>query len=175
MQYVTKCNYLDQPRYIIAKLDQKSLGISLRIDYALTPDISVQFYGQPFLFSGNYSRYKRISDPKASEYESRYYELREGTGFKLNSDNNRWEVDENRDDITDYYFSNDNFNFMQFRSNLVFRWEYKPGSALYLVWSQGRTESTSYGDFLPRRDFKDLYNKHPQDIFLLKVSYMLVF
>ena len=102
-------------------------------------------------------------------------ELREGTGFKLNSDNNRWEVDENRDDITDYYFSNDNFNFMQFRSNLVFRWEYKPGSALYLVWSQGRTESTSYGDFLPLSDFKDLYNKHPQDIFLLKVSYMLVF
>lgn len=175
LQYVTDLTYQDKTRYILARLDQKSLGLSVRFNYTITPDLTIQFYGQPFLFSGKYSDYKRITDSKASDYNGRYVGLKEGEGFKLNTETNEWEVDENGDQVVDYTFSNDNFNFMQFRSNLVLRWEYKPGSSLYLVWSQGRTENTSHGDFVFHRDLTDLYNKKPQDVFLVKVSYMLIF
>jgi hypothetical protein len=175
LQYVTDLEYQKQAKYVLARIDQESLGVSVRIDYALTSDITLQFYGQPFLFAGKYSEYKRVGDSRASGYNNRFTEFVEGKDIKLNQESNEWEVDENLDGTIDYSFSNDNFNFLQFRSNLVFRWEYRPGSSLYLVWSQGRTESDSYGDFALKRGMDNLFAKHPQDIFLVKVSYMLVF
>jgi hypothetical protein len=86
-----------------------------------------------------------------------------------------WEADENMDGNTDYTFSDNNFNFMQFRSNLVFRWEYRPGSTFFLVWSQGRTQDNGYGNFNLHRDLNDLFDKHPENILLLKLSYLMLF
>jgi len=174
-QYVTDLAYNGQIRYILARLDQASLGVSLRFDYTLTPDLTIQYYGQPFLFAGKYSKYKRVTDARASDYNSRFVDYIEGSELTLNPESDEWNVDENHDGIADYSFSNDNFNFLEFRSNLVLRWEYKPGSSLFLVWSQGRTEGTEHGDFAFHRDVNNLFAKHPQDIFLVKVSYMLVF
>jgi hypothetical protein len=175
IQYVTDFPYNNDHRYILARLDEKSLGVSLRLDYALTPDLTVQFYGQPFLFAGDFSEYKRVTDARASDYDDRFIQFTPGVDLFLNEETNEWEADENLDGTIDYTFSNPNFNFLQFHSNLVLRWEYRPGSSLYVVWSQGRTENNSYGDFEFKRDITDLYSKHPQDIFLVKVSYMLVF
>lgn len=174
-QYVDNITWNGQDRYILARLDQRSLGVSFRVNYTLTPDLTVQYYGQPFLFAGKYSNYKRITDPKSSNYDGRFVNYVEGSELVSNGNSGEWNVDENGDNIVDYTFSSESFNFLQFRSNLVFRWEYKPGSSLYLVWSQGRTEDTSHGDFVLDRDINDLFGKHPQDIFLVKVSYMLVF
>jgi hypothetical protein len=173
-QYVTDVSYNEKTEYILARLDQKSLGISVRLDYTITPDLTVQFYGQPFLFAGKYSHYKRITDAKASEYNNRFHAFEEGSELVFDGDMDQWDV-MNTNGIIDYSFTNDNFNFLEFRSNLVLRWEYKPGSSLYLVWSQGRTESTEFGDFSFHRDVNDLFAKHPQDVFLMKLSYMLVF
>ncbi|MBK7214132.1 MAG: hypothetical protein IPH88_12695 [Bacteroidales bacterium] len=174
LQYVAEEESDGEPRYVLARLDQQSLGLSMRLNYTITPDLTVQFYGQPFLFAGKYSEYKIVTDPRASEYGDRLRNLTEGEDLNQNEDG-VWEVDENHDGIIDYTFENENFNFLQFRSNLVIRWEYRPGSSLYLVWSQGRTENSSYGDFGLKRDARDLFEKDPQDVFLLKVSYMLVF
>lgn len=82
-----------------------------------------------------------------------------------------YEVDENQDGALDYGFLNPDFNFFQFRSNLVIRWEYKPGSALYLVWSQGRTGLGVTGDFIYRDDIQSLFDIHPHNVFLVKFSY----
>jgi len=79
-----------------------------------------------------------------------------------------------RDDlegVVDYTFENPDFNFLQFRMNLVVRWEYIPGSSLYLVWSQGRTEDSSVGDFSFREGMRDLFSLHPHNVFLIKFSY----
>ncbi len=175
LQYVTDLTYNESTRFILARLDQHSFGVSVRLDYSLSPDLSIQYYGQPFLFAGNYSNYKRVINAKASDYEDRFIDFTEGVELFEGEDENEWQVDENRDGNVDYTFSDDDFNFMQFRSNLVMRWEYRPGSSLYLVWSQGRTQDDTHGDFAFRRDMNYLFDKHPQDIFLIKVSYMLVF
>jgi hypothetical protein len=71
----------------------------------------------------------------------------------------------------DYTFENPDFNFLQFRMNLVVRWEYIPGSSLYLVWSQGKTEVSSVGDFSFREGMRDLFSVHPHNVFLVKFSY----
>jgi len=175
LQYVTDLEYNGDMRYILASLDQRSLGISLRLDYALTPDLTLQFYGQPFIFAGHFYDYKRIVDPQATEYRDRFKVFEEGAELSFDNEADEWMVDENQDDITDYRFSDQDFNFMQFRSNLVLRWEYRPGSSLFVVWSQGRTQDDTRGDFSFRRDMDHLFEKYPQDVFLVKVSYMLVF
>jgi hypothetical protein len=174
LQYVTDLSYNDHTEYILARLDQKSLGVSVRVDYTITPDLTIQYYGQPFLFAGKYSNYKKITDSKADQYIDRFHNYQEGSELIYNQDYEQWDV-MNSDGSVDYSFSNDNFNFLEFRSNLVLRWEYKPGSSLYLVWSQGRTESTEFGNFAFHRDVNDLFAKHPQDVFLVKLSYMLIF
>lgn len=71
----------------------------------------------------------------------------------------------------DYAFANPDFNFREFRSNLVLRWEYVPGSALYVVWSQGRTSVLGDGSFDLGRGFDDLFGLHPHNVFLVKFSY----
>ena len=68
-------------------------------------------------------------------------------------------------------FDNPNFNFLQFRANLVLRWEYTAGSTLYLVWSQGRTDYFTDGGFHFRNNVRDLFNVIPHNVFLVKISY----
>ncbi len=80
-------------------------------------------------------------------------------------------MDENRDGKFDYTFDNPNFNFLQFRTNLVIRWEYKPGSTLYLVWSQGRDDLAPTGRLAFRDDVTDLFGAHPHNIVLIKVNH----
>jgi len=70
-----------------------------------------------------------------------------------------------------YSFGDPNFNFRQFRSNLVIRWEYHPGSTLYLVWSQGRTSTGSGGIFSYENDTRELFGTVPNNVFLVKLSY----
>ncbi len=172
MQYVTAVDYNNEKRYIISRMHQSTFGLSMRLEYYITPDLSVQYYGQPFISAGNYSEFKRVTDPKAKEYEDRFH-LYSDNEITYNSGNNTYDIDENHDGSVDYYFDDPNFNFMQFRSNFVVRWEYIPGSTAYFVWSQGRTGSNPEGDFAFKNDMQNLFDIHPHNIFLIKVSYRL--
>ncbi|HKK45539.1 MAG TPA: DUF5916 domain-containing protein, partial [Balneolaceae bacterium] len=63
------------------------------------------------------------------------------------------------------------FNFKSFQTNAVFRWEYHPGSTLYVVWQQARSASTRQDNFRFGRDVNRLFEAHPTNIFLIKLSY----
>ncbi|MBT8398662.1 MAG: hypothetical protein HKO65_12100, partial [Gemmatimonadetes bacterium] len=76
-------------------------------------------------------------------------------------------------DGTPESFRNPDFNFQQFRSTAVLRWEYRPGSQLYLVWSQGRNNGTQEGELRLRQDFDDLFSQPAENVFMLKVSYWI--
>lgn len=166
--------YGGEPRYIFAKIDQKMADLTLRLDYCVTPNLTIQYYGQPFVASGKYSQFKRVTDPMADRYEDRFHsftpETEPGAEIFYDEDDNVYRIDENLDGISDYKFDNGNFNYREFNSNLVVRWEYRPGSVLYLVWSQGRVGYTSSGEFDFRDDVDDLFDVHPHNIFLIKVS-----
>ena len=169
LQYVDTMEKDGQDRYLMAHLDQKTFGMVFRLNYSMTPELSIQYYGQPFISAGAYTQYKRITQPRADRYEDRFENYSEDQ-ISYDAENEVYHVDEDLDGVSDYSFDLPDFNFKQFRSNLVVRWEYLPGSLLYLVWSQGRTDSNAYGDFSFNRDFRDLFSITPDNIFLIKFS-----
>jgi hypothetical protein len=170
LQYVNKTGTDPGPIYIFGRLDQKTLSFTFRINYTINPELSIEYYGQPFVSSGKYSNYKKIIKADAEQYRDRFHTFTSDE-IAFYSDNNIYSIDENRDGTEDYSISNPDFNFRQFRSNLVVRWEYLPGSTIYLVWSQGRTSSASDGIFSYGNDMKDLFRETPHNVFLVKFSY----
>lgn len=170
LQYVTTRDFNSDSRYIMGRIDQKTLAVTLRLNYSLTPELSIQFYGQPFTSSGNYTEFKHITQARADVYADRYH-LYTSKEIRYNSESNVYHVDETQNGETDYNFGNPNFDFLEFRSNLVLRWEYRPGSAVYLVWSQGRTGYDYRGEFDYQGDVRRLLDLPPHNVFLVKFSY----
>ncbi|MFT4565795.1 MAG: hypothetical protein ACI9FN_000748 [Saprospiraceae bacterium] len=130
----------NDPRYITGRVRQETLSLSLRLNYSLTPNISLEYWGQPFISKGQYSEFKYITDPLSKIYTDRFH-LYDNTEMLVEEGSDIFLIDEDRDGTTDYSFNNPDFNFLEFRSNLVFRWEYKPNSEFFLVWTQGTTNS----------------------------------
>jgi hypothetical protein len=170
LQYVDTVEVGLDERYIFASIDQKTVGITIRLNYSITPELSIQFYGQPFISAGKYTTFKHITEPRAEVFTDRYH-IYADNEIQYNTDEELYYIDENLDGSADYSVENPNFNFLQFRSNLVIRWEYSPGSTLYLVWSQGRTGDDSTGDFSFRNHMRDLFHIRPHNVFLVKFTY----
>ncbi len=170
LQYVDTIEVGPGERYIFASIDQKTVGITIRLNYSITPDLSIQFYGQPFISAGKYTSFKHITEPRAALFADRYH-LYANNEIRYDSDEEFFYIDEDLDGNADYSFETPNFNFLQFRSNLVVRWEYSPGSTVYLVWSQGRTADDSTGDFSFGNHMRDLFHIHPHNVFLVKFTY----
>jgi hypothetical protein len=171
-QYVDQVKYNNSIRYIVAGLDQKTLSFTGRLNYNITPDMSIQYYGQPFITRPLYENYAFVSDPLNKMYDARFTKL--GTDV-LKENNETFNVDENKDGKIDYSFAKPDFNFVQFRSNLVFRYEYKPGSEAYLVWSQNNSPD-AFGDLnnpLQRSLWNNAFT-NGTNIFLMKFTYRLL-
>jgi hypothetical protein len=169
LQYVQTISSEGDSRYIFGEMGQKTLLMTIRMNFTINPELSVEYYGQPFVSAGKYSRFKKKIVPDAGRYEDRYH-IFGPEEISYNAEN-RYNIDENLDYLTDYSFDNPDFNFRQFRSNLVIPWEYLPLSTLFLVWSQGRTNSVSEDSFSYANDIKDLFNSKANNVFLIKLSY----
>lgn len=170
LQYITTAGTVSDLAYIFGQMDMKALGVTFRVNYTITPELTVEYYGQPFISAGTYSNLCKITDPHAGTFNERY-RLFDTEGIKYDEADNVWNIDANLDGSNDYSFSNPDFNFRQFRSNLVLRWEYLPGSTLYFVWSQGRTSTDIKGLFSYENDTRELFRTVPHNVFLLKFSY----
>jgi hypothetical protein len=166
LQYVAARNYLAEKRYILGTIDQNTLGLTLRVDLNLTPEFSVQYYGSPFVSRGTFSEFKRIYDPEAENYENRF-DLFENPPF----DGTSYTLDENNDMIADYSIGNPDFNFYEFRSNLVAKWEYRLGSFIYLVWTSNRSGSNKLSNATVGDSYRQLRDVFPNNIFLIKLNY----
>lgn len=170
IQYVSNVDYQQDVRYINASLSQDVFSINLRVNFSITPDLSVQYYGRPFAARGVYDEFKKITNPRAAKPQDQYT-LFTPSQISPNSDASAYLIDENMDGITDYQFSNPNFNFRDFQSNLVVRWEYKPGSTLFLVWSQNRDVFDNETQNTMWANTSDVFQTVPHNILLLKFSY----
>ena len=139
--------------YVFGHLDQKTVSLTTRLDFSATPTLSMQLYASPFITAGQFSNLRELSnDPRSRDYATRYVTYLAG-GRQPDASG---------------------FNYKQFNSNAVMRWEYRPGSALFLVWSQGRVQDgLNPGSFDIHRDRRDLFRAHPQNTFLIKGSYWL--
>lgn len=170
LQYVDQTSLNGDPRYIFAYLDRKTLSLTIRADYGITPDLIIQYYGSPYVSAGKYSDFKRITDSRAAIYEDRFHVF-SGSEILLNPVDNTFLVDETSDGSNDYSFTNPDFSFREFRSNLVARWEYRPGSILYLVWQHARTGYDEVYNTTLSDNFGKLLDIYPTDMFLLKLNY----
>ena len=169
-QYVQQVSFGNEVRTIVSEVAQRSFSLTARLTYNMTPNLTIQYYGQPFIFRAQYANYGIVTDPLAQEYEARFHRF---TGQEISETNGEFAVDENGDGATDYAFSKPDFNFIQFRSNLVVRWEYVPGSEFFLVWSQGATPN-AFNDLdtpLVKSLFNNVFNEQPTNILLAKVTY----
>ena len=170
-QYITQVSYNDETRYVLGTIDNQTFQASLRVNYTLNPNLSIQYYGQPFVSRGVYKDIKYVTNPTATSLNDRFQLY---SNDQLSLSQGVYNIDENSDGLNDYSFNNPNFSQVQFNSNLVLRWEYIPGSELFLVWSQGVNSGISPSNGL----FEDLgtgiLNQRPQNIFLLKATYRFV-
>jgi hypothetical protein len=141
--------FSDTSHYTFARIDQNILAITARANWTATPTLSFQLYAQPFVTSGAFTRWRELDAPRSPVYGRRF---RAYGGM-----------------ATPDAF---NFNFKQFNSNAVVRWEFQPASVLFLVWQQGRAESAANsGTFDAPRDVRDLFSTHPDNTLLVKMSY----
>ena len=171
LQYVSTEEMAGEDRYIFAHIDQKVLSMSLRVNYNIMPDLTIQYWGQPFIACGEYSGYKMITDPHAEVFQDRY---REFTMDQMTLEDEEYFIDENRDGVSDYSFEVPDFTLDEWLSNLVIRWEFLPGSTAYLVWSQTRDYFDSSGAFEVMDNVDRLFtDKKASNTFLLKVSYRI--
>ena len=168
-QYIARRSFNDDNRYIFGKIDQKVLNMSLRVNYNITPDLTIQYWGQPFIATGRYSNIKMITNPVADELSDRYHQY---TDEQISMADGYYYIDEDNDSNTDYYFSNPDFNVDEWISNLVIRWEFLPGSTAFLVWSQSRNYYSPDGEFEVWDNLNDLFtDKKANNTFLVKLSY----
>ncbi|MEO6252641.1 MAG: DUF5916 domain-containing protein [Ferruginibacter sp.] len=170
-QFVRNIIYNNSTRTVVAQLKQKTIRFTGRLSFNITPDLTIQYYGQPYITRPTYQNFAYVIDPLADKYNNRF--LRYST-TQITENNGTYLIDENRDGLTDYSFGKPDFNFVQFRSNMVIRWEYRPGSELFLVWSEGNT-SDNYGD-LQSPVFNSLFNNafnggNARNSFLVKWTY----
>jgi len=170
LQYIEEIEYTNESRYLFGAINQETMVFEVRINYSIKPDLSIQYYGQPFISKGEYSEIKYISDPHAKRITDRFHVF-EGNEIFLDPETNIYSFDEDGNGTEDYTIENPDFDFLQFRSNLVIRWEYIPGSTFFLVWSQNRTESPDTTPFHFRKDFNNLFRVYPHNVFLIKFTY----
>ncbi len=137
-QYFTTRGRGDDARYLHGSIRQQTFSLTLRATYNLTPDFTIQYYGQPFIARGVYSEFKEVADPLAKDFERRFTTYAPAEVF-YDAEDDSYEVRGESTGGKAVTFGNPDFNFLQFQSNLVVRWEYRPSSTVFLVWSQGAT------------------------------------
>jgi hypothetical protein len=170
-QFVSNVNYNNSTRTIVAQLKQNTIRFTGRLSYNITPDLTIQYYGQPFITRPTYQHFGYVSNALAKKYNDRFTPY---TTSQISLNNGTYLVDENNDGLVDYNFGKPDFNFVQFRSNLIVRWEYRPGSELFLVWSEGNTPD-AFAE-LDKPVFNSLFSNafsggNARNIFLVKWTY----
>lgn len=164
-----------QRRYIFADVKQTTVSSTVRLNWILSPELSFQIYAQPFIASGVYSNYKMLLEPKSFHFRSFGYDGSTRTDIVSPEGNVvAYSVDpDGAGPAASITLGRPDFDYRSLRGNAVLRWEYMPGSVLFLVWTQSREDFEPAGDFQFGRSIDRIANVKPDNIFMLKLSYWL--
>jgi len=164
-QFVTRTkNLSDETKYLVGTIDRKTISSILRFEYFISPEISLQYYGNPYASIGKYTNFREVADASNKDLNLRYNGLNQIVQM-----NNSYVL--RKDGVSTYTIKNPDFNFQELNSNLVGRWEFRPGSTLYLVWTNSRS---AYSDQLNQsiwKSFGNIWNVNSQNVFMIKFSY----
>jgi hypothetical protein len=161
-------------RYIFAGLRQKQLSMSTRANVTFTPTLTFELFAQPLIASGDYVTFNEFVQRR-----KRTQHTFSGDEISVSTSNGQRLYTIDPDGPTGpaaaFTVGDPDFNFRALRGNAVVRWEYRPGSTLYFVWQQNRSDTDPVGNFDFGRDRSALFDAHPDNIFLVKASYWIAF
>ncbi|HEU4563605.1 MAG TPA: DUF5916 domain-containing protein [Gemmatimonadaceae bacterium] len=162
-------------RYVFARLARRTLALEARVGLTFSPRLSLDLYAQPFLASGAYDAYGEYAAPRRAARLT--YGIDEGTITSepaAPGEARELVVDPDGDGpAAPYRLTAPDFSRGSLRGNAVLRWEYRPGSTLYLAWTQTREDDGSMGNLVPGRDARALFATAPRNVVLLKASYRM--
>ena len=157
-------------RYVFADLDQSSVNLTLRMDMALTTDLSIQLYAQPFLAAGDYENFKELAEPNTFDFTR--YGQDAGSTLSFDPATGVYAADpDGSGPGAALAFANPDFRFRSLRGNLVVRWEYLPGSTIFVVWNHGRSGFSDDPQFRLLDEFRALGGDDQTNTVLVKVNY----
>jgi hypothetical protein len=168
------------PRYLFGDLDRRTFSLETRINATFNPTLSLQLFAQPLISSGNHLTYKQLAESETFDFDV----FQEGSAVALGDlvacvggrtcvlDGERY-IDFEGDSSTDISFSDENFTIRSFRMTAVLRWEYRPGSEIFLVWQQSRRGEVNDGSFDFFRDFGKVWGAGAENQFMVKMTYWL--
>jgi len=159
-------------RYVFSELDQRGVDATVRMDVSLSPDLSIQLYAQPYISTGAYDGFKEFATPGTFDFVR--YGVDGASTLSLDAEANEYTADvDGGGPAAPVTFGNPDFRFRSLRSNLVVRWEYMPGSTLFLVWNHGQSGYASDPTFRLFDELGNLFTDDQQNTFLVKVNYWL--
>ena len=164
-EYVRKINLSDdQTGYLVGQLDRKTISTTLRLEYFITPEFSLQYYANPYASVGKYSNFRRVNDGSSKNIDQRYLSPQ-----SISLENNTYNMTDAQSET--YSFAKPDFNYQELRSNLVARWEFRPGSTLYLVWNSSRFLYERSNNHSVSQSYGDLFGLKSENVFMIKFNY----
>jgi hypothetical protein len=183
-QYVATTDALPyQPtfgsRYLFGDIERQELSLEARLDVVFSPTMTLQLFAQPLLSSGDYASYRQLVAPETFDFDVFEEGPHELVGQDdvcrnartcVDTDGRRY-FDFDADGIVDYALEDRDFNVRSLVGNVVFRWEYRPGSTIFLVWQRLQEDEVSVGSFDFGRDLSALVRAPAENVFMVKVNY----
>jgi hypothetical protein len=158
MQYVAEADDpLGMPHYILSGIVQNTVSLTTRVNWTFSPHLSLQVYAQPFVATGRYYDLKDVDNPHASEFVDRFHII--ASDYASYAGN--------------LSFDKPDFDVRQLRSTVVLRWEYRPGSTVFAIWSHGQTSTSDVGLFRPWDDATSLVHASAQNLVMVKANYWI--
>ncbi len=165
-------------RYVFGRLRQKTFSLDTRVNTTFTPNLTLELFAQPFLSSGKYTSFKEFAEVKSRRMN--FFSRDNSSTVVTNTDPQTgaltgYTIDPDGPGgaATPFTFGNPDFNVRSLRGTSVLRWEYRPGSTLYFVWTQQREGFDQFGDFNFSRDRSALFRDRPTNVFQIKATYWI--
>jgi hypothetical protein len=157
-------------RYLYGEMDYRSVSFTTRLDWTLTPKLTLQTFAQPLFAVAHYTNLKELAQASTNRYN--VYGRDNGSSITYDTANDQYLVDPDPAAGADpFTVDNPDFNFKSLRINMVMRWEYRPGSTFYFVWTQDRSNDDDPGGFDLGRDAETLMAAPGENIFMVKMAH----
>jgi hypothetical protein len=175
-QYITS---VDDPtatafggtRYVFGFMETRTVSLDTRINWTFTPDLTLQLYAQPFIANGDYTAFREFARPRSIEKLD--YGIDVGT-VAYDGDADRYTVDpDGGGAAAPFALDNPDFTVRSLRGTAVLRWEYRPGSTVYFVWTQRRSGEAAVGAWDFNQAWSDMLGDRPTNVFQVKATYWL--
>jgi hypothetical protein len=170
-QYVADPQEEGTAHWVVARLAQRTASLTARLSYTFTPDLSLQLYAQPFVSGGTYGAFQQVAEARAPNATERFRAIDMAARPPARSGAYLADLNRNGGELSS--FDNPDFSARQFTSSAVLRWEYRPGSTLFVAWSQARDAGAPVSPFQLGRDVRRLFGERPTNALLVKVSYWM--